>query len=68
MRSPSVIEELLARKAELRADSDWLRCELRRNAAALRPAVRGLEFGRDLLSHSRRGVALYRAFSRCWGS
>lgn len=66
MHSPSVIEQLMARKAEVRAQSDRLRCELRRNAAALRPAVRGLEFGRDLLSHTRRGVALYGAISRFW--
>jgi hypothetical protein len=66
MHSSSVIEQLLARKAEMRAESERLRCELRRNAAALRPAVRGLEFGRDVLSHTRRGVALYAAISRFW--
>jgi hypothetical protein len=66
MHTSSVIEQLLARKAEVRADSERLRCELRRNAASLRPAMRGLEFGRDLLSHTRRGMALYGAISRFW--
>lgn len=66
MYPPSLIDQLLARKAELRAESDRLRCELQRHAASLRPAVRGLEFGRNLFVHSRRGIALYKAFSRCW--
>jgi hypothetical protein len=66
MYSPSLVERLIARKAELRAESNRLRCELRRNAAALRPAVRNLELGRDLLRHSHRGLALFQTMSRFW--
>ena len=66
MHSSSVIQQLLERKAEVRAQSERLRCELRRHAAALRPAVRNLEFGRDLLNHTRRGIALSGAISRFW--
>jgi hypothetical protein len=66
MHSPSLVERLIARKAELRAESNRLRCELRRNAAALRPAVRNLELGRDLLRHSHRGLVLFQTMSRFW--
>jgi hypothetical protein len=66
MHSSSVIEQLLARKAEMRVESERLRCELRRNAAALRPSVRGLEFGRNVIAQSRRGIALYGVISRFW--
>ena len=68
MHSPSLVERLVVRKAELRAESDRLRCELRRNAAALRPAVRNLEVGRDLLRHSHRGLILFRTMARFWKS